>query len=551
MSARDNRNSYLNLATPRTVSQIKTMTRQWSRGEKWLMFGSGSLCLFVLVLGWIYQYQNELPPPPAQIVEIPPVNNAFDVLTQAATLMPPRPTPRYGPGTCKASNIDREYTCDYGNSQPPPYTPRYSAAFPLSRKTAYLKSAQKSLNLWRSSINLPLYVPSGTPSYEFRRVGESFRELAFVQARFCWQNGDANSALNWLLFCHRDMCRTTRTFFNGGFHATETNSLWGVSHARTLDELEGLMPYLNAAQLQRAALAIGRDRASIPSRTEAARRAKQKDMARVYRACVANDVLLLLNPNRELSTEGVWPLRFRWANKKRGIEMVDSQWNWIIKQTQKSYSGSAVPEVAPPEIRASTNDPFKLAEPYWNFGSNASIEAREVVLMTAMAVRGFALHHGNNPRTLGQLVPLYLQKVEADPFNSPHPLHYAPTGKTYLQFRFGAPIYTKPLPKDAIRWNANTMYAPANFPNRQALKGLHTFTTKEQLPFLVYSVGYNGRDDGGMNFDKARENPNSYSSAEVAVETCDDILAPSAWFNVSAFPEFSKVSPFADGGPAP
>ena len=201
--------------------------RRWSRGEKWMIVLSCGVCLPGLLLGWIYERQNELPPAPPMVEEVPPANNAFDVLMATLPLVT---RPRYAKwvgGTCKPIGVfaDREFGC---SASIQPYTSQYNRAFPLGNKLVVLRANQGALKTWRTSFALPLYVPDDLPIAKrmlWRRC-QMFDVLARTQARACWQRGDNDGALEWLLMWHRDVCRQTMSFYNGRNHPVAPYHLW-------------------------------------------------------------------------------------------------------------------------------------------------------------------------------------------------------------------------------------------------------------------------------------------------------------------------------------
>ncbi len=498
--------------------------RSWSRGEKWMIAVSCGVCLPGLLLGWIYEHQNELPPAPVIELEVPPANNAFDVLMATLPSLTKPAVARWVKGGCKATGaeVDREFACGVLMQ---PYTPQYNRAFPLKNKLAYLRANRSALKTWRASLSLPLYVSDDLPLAQkrlWRRQG-AFAVLARTQARACWQQGDNDSALGWLLAWHRDLCRQTLSFYNGRNHPVTLDSLRNSDYSRREvgDELKWLMPFLNATQLRRASLELQRNRSLIPSRAEAAREGKKKWMPRVYRACAANNFKGFDVEFSVSWVDSLWKQRFRWANKKAGFARIEKQWDWSIAGEEAPLQ-TTDHQIAP-QPNLEENDPFRLLQPYLSNlqrVSAASSDASELVLITAMAARSFALEHGHNPRNLDELVPIYLQEVEADPFNAPHPLQYSPKPKTFTTVGLLKPLYTLPLPKNAMA------VPPPPFGNvagQRIVTGYSPVSLSRIVPFLLYSVGANGHEDGGL-YEGVSLQPIGTGK--------DDIVAQPEWFKL-------------------
>lgn len=502
--------------------------RRWSRGEKWMIALSCGVCLPGLLLGWIYERQNELPPAPTVVAEVPPANNAFDVLMSALTITTASPRPAVTvSGSCTSSGVDREFTCGALYSQPQPYTPQYNRAFPLNQKTAYLQQNQSALKLWRSSLNLPLYIPHEIPQPQrhlWFTKSEALEVAIRTQARACWQRRDNNGALGWILNHHRAICRRTVSFYNGNNHPVGISSLKYYSRQRqeVLNELQGLMPYLSAAQLRLAALSLQHDCALLPSTVASFDVTRRRFLSRAYRICAANDLRLAFDEQHPEQVEvGQWKqMKFHWMNKRNLLKRVNRLWDWSLSQAKLPVNQQTFGGQFPDDLRIELDDTLADLTPYNtnnpDFSEIAHVDANEVVLLSAMAARAFQLEQRRNPLSLNELVPRYLQRVEADPFDTSHSLQYEPKPKTYTTVEIDKPIYTLPLPKNAV-----AIPPGSNVAGQKTVTGYSTIRTSRTLPFLLYSVGTNGKDEGGMNFKNAF--PSSPSSV-------DDVLAPPEWF---------------------
>lgn len=101
-------------------------------------------------------------------------------------------------------------------------------------------------------------------------------------------------------------------------------------------------------------------------------------------------------------------------------------------------AGQPYPQWQPPTI---PNDPLsKVLLPSINRAhwSAARHETGNVVLMVQLALRAFELEHGQLPDTLAELVPSYLKAVPRDPFGNGESLRYRRTGKTYQLYSVGS-----------------------------------------------------------------------------------------------------------------
>lgn len=520
------------------------------------MIGSGGACLLALIPALVYHYQNQLPPPTPHVLEVPPENNAFDLISQAVAALPPVP-PRTiavsAPlGMPQLTGFDDGFLGTHPKA-PRPYTTRYNKVFPLSKKVAYLKASQSALALWRQSLDLPLYVPDDIEESEqtlarlWRSRGSAIQS-ALIQARACWQRGDSASALNWLLDIHHSYCRDATSFYNHQSHSRDYGALyWSARKRVAIDtELVQLMPHLNASQLRQATRELERNRIFLSSISDAFKVTQKQRMARIYRWCERNDLRLIANATHpERSDIGTAEqMRFRWTNKKRALELLEKQSDWLIAQAKVPVLQRATEY--PDGLDLKDDDPLRRMMFYnivFGFVEIDKAEAQEIVLITAMAVRAFELEQGHPPRNLNELMPKYLKKIENDPFNPTHQLRYSPKSKTYRQWYIGGPIYTKKMPHNAIAVPA-LAYAPGS----KQPTGYLVMEQMQHLPFLLYSVGQYGQDEGGINFKGAGVKPNLMQAGPSG--GYDDIVALPGWFEKSDLPEsyhatWEGISPLA------
>ncbi len=523
------------------------------RAEKVLLISSVFLIAPMLAASWFYGKQNELPPAPVAEKQVPPSPNAFDLIVLAANQITPAPRAKYIGNNCTSSGIDIESSCQPHN-QPKPYTHSYNRVFPLAKKQAFLQANQQALKTWRQSLPLHYYSP-GVASWSLdpaRRSRFVLWPVVRTCARAAWQDGRVGAALEWLLLWHRDACRSTRTFHNGKNHAATVNRFDEIALERgqVQDELELLAPHLNAIQKRSVALQLQENRALLPSLLDSLQASKLQDLYSARLICEKNDLRLAYNfqyPERE-SLSSYHQIRFRWVNKKLVLMKLTAQWNDIIAQSRKQARDQSRHQPDSLSLRVEEGFyPIYARRPREDNAYVTRINAREAVLLSAMAAHAFLLENRRNPRDLKELVPHYLRRVEADPFNRSKSLVYSAKLKTYPFFQLGKPIFKPPLPRSATPIPTALPSAPppsppleegadpppSDPPAAPQPLGYLSSNTQKTLSFLLYSVGPNGRDDGGMDF-KAAALP-FWKTNWPGYLTCDDILAPAHWFSVQEF----------------
>jgi hypothetical protein len=128
---------------------------------------------------------------------------------------------------------------------------------------------------------------------------------------------------------------------------------------------------------------------------------------------------------------------------------------------------------------------------------NLENRMRNGLLRTSLALRAFRLKEGHYPHKLDELVPRYLTRVPEDPYNPGHRLGYR-----LRPLRFVSRVvwvFDDSKPK-----------LPPNGPDGIWRRQTRPICYETVLPYTLYSVGDDGRDDGGQpieNKSVAREDP--------------------------------------------
>ena len=113
--------------------------------------------------------------------------------------------------------------------------------------------------------------------------------------------------------------------------------------------------------------------------------------------------------------------------------------NYTLYMDQTIVNGK-LPYAAHPPLPHMPNDPISqvmfLVFEQAHFKA-IETETQNALLLTALALHAYRLEKGHYPHTLQELVPTYLQKIPNDPFALKGPLQYKLQGKTYLLYSVG------------------------------------------------------------------------------------------------------------------
>jgi hypothetical protein len=119
-------------------------------------------------------------------------------------------------------------------------------------------------------------------------------------------------------------------------------------------------------------------------------------------------------------------------SKKQIIDDTTGFLNALIANARLPYAARQIPPLPDdPIVRFSLNTSLIAAfkESYF--------ETQKRLLLVSLALRAYELEHGQYPDSLTALSPSYLTKLPDDPFAASGTLHYRRTGKSYLLYSVG------------------------------------------------------------------------------------------------------------------
>lgn len=470
------------------------------------------MCALPLALAGFYERNNRVPQVHLMPRVVPNPNaETWFLKAYASYVPPPRNMGVAGGG------VDLPFEEVSARVIPTPYTAQYNRIYPLARKTAFLRANAVALANLRRGLQLPYayslsgYAGSDTYWSHFRLL----TRLLLVEAHARAQQSDWDGAADSLLDAYRLVCvlhqEAPLTALHTGYkiRTLVRRDFWALS------------PYLSARKSRDAARKIEKILSQVPSFALSLtweKRCRQEMMLRLIEqgdfrllytgypyACAdlkntyCSDLRAIIERDKKALPQ-VLQMQLVWMNKPQLMAEMTRHLDWEIAQAKKPF-----PQRIPKWPDPIKNDEIDLlVHPnYWdNSLDYARGEAQDALLATSLALRAFRLEKGRNPRALAELVPRYLARVPLDPFSNGQPLRYKNQSKRFLASETYEPIYAS-APSQFNRAMPPSPSLPSGFSSSRLVRQYET------LPFTLYSLGHNARDDGGTPY----EDPNQTGMA--------------------------------------
>jgi hypothetical protein len=425
--------------------------------KKWILLcGAVPLLLLASGLGWNW-YKTV---PPLKIHDAPlPSPNAYDTFKTAALSlkMPPHPI---------------EVDPILGWEEPPQDPAEFRRRYPPARREFWLQLNKNSFADFERGLGPPYrkynrHEWPGTPLPNFGGLRRALQVKIHAQREQGDWSGAAQSALNLMQF-------GLMIPRGGGVTPNAVGKSIESSGRRELWELLPSLDALTTAKSARRLENLLRQRVSL---ADSLREEKTN-----YLVCGDQEAFAAMaggGPN-----DWKFTLVFRLISPRIILNNYSREMDKTIASTQKPY-GEIFNENSNDSFPQTLSDPL-TGRIYPVFTRARSIDfqhrTESNLLCAALALRAFRLQNGRYPQNLKELTPRYLRRVPDDPYFPRHPLSY------------------KIRP---IKWASRTVVVwrnPQNPPKPD--QPLPFNATKEiacemVLPYTLYSVGNDGRDNGG------------------------------------------------------
>jgi hypothetical protein len=178
--------------------------------------------------------------------------------------------------------------------------------------------------------------------------------------------------------------------------------------------------------------------------------------------------------------------RLAWCNKSALLDKLTRNMDMEIDRARAPYSLDHLQSNPVPDDRMAllTFVDYAQGRQYW-----CRAKATGLLLQTRFALHAHYMEHARYPRTLKELTPRFMPNIPRDPFLSSEPLRYRLAPTRYIK-RSGV----------------------ASVPGQGLLEGrefqVRSWPDYDWMPYTLYSVGLNMRDDGGVPYRNERDDDN-------------------------------------------
>lgn len=423
--------------------------------------------------GALYAWLNRVPQTPITHLPLPAVN-AFDVHAQALTNYV-----AWGAKTPLDAHLDPfvKEECHFGS-------PSYNRRYPPALKQVFLRRNARAFALFRKALTLPYVQP---PERKGRRVAPhpQYREFAralLVEAHAHAQSESWDKAADSLM----DILRFGHQTPRGGPFIASLSSIG--SRAEALRDFHIVLPHISVAKSRECIRELEKLHASRITTAEALSEEKWAEQGIISYLTQTDGWVSVygVSPQLSLFTKA----QLRWMNKARLLRENARCLDWQIAQAKKPYVPDNFRRDAPwpfptPYGGPETDQVKAIVYPQFTRSPLTFLlqETKESLFISLLALRAFKLEQGRYPTTLQELTPRYLSRVPLDPF-SVKPLRYQLRPVRFIT-RQWMEVFLLP----------GQVALPDRPLSPEQVREHKSFGT---MPFALYSVGFDARDDGGI-----------------------------------------------------
>lgn len=380
--------------------------------------------------------------------------------------------------------------------------PTQKRAYSLKEKLWLLKCNTQALQTLRKGFAFLYVQPPLRSSYSDSRLQVddvtrhygSFRQLSNVltlQAQLQKARGNWNGAMNTCL----DGVHFGTDIPRG---APLMGTVFGQSiETRVRSEAWACMPHLSASQARNAISRLQKlEKGRVPFAQTLQEEKWSLQAALVLQFRNPNWRSTLFNNSNNGSVHPDLGMRTSFLSKQEVIDRLNYNLDVRIANARLPYvRQQKVFEKADP-LDELLGDQLSNVSAFSDGRSSFTLcEAQNALLATALALQAYRAEHGTYPPTLNALVPCYLAAVPMDPFADGQPLHYKLRPLRYI----GDIRHT--LTGRMTRNRDHFAGAPPSIPAKVPETKPHFEYSIS--PYTLYSIGANGKDDGGKPIENA------------------------------------------------
>lgn len=404
-----------------------------TRKRAWLSPGKTALlitfCLCAMLAAWGYNKWRAANEVPNIVVPTPklPSPNAFDFYVKA--------------GNAVQDDMKIGWAIAKAPPRLPPGVPNVYV-YTLAQKEALVKENAGTLKMLRQGFAYPYWNPpvrsNDTPtSYYagFRHLAQLLALEGQIKAAHGDWGGTVNSDLDALqIGIEIPHGSPLMGELNGNAcQSTGRKPIW-----KAVDHLN----VTQARQMARRLESLQADRVALADTLQEEKWAQQAWLLQIFHQSNWRSVLynaVLYNPSDQEDQSKVdfkrlaQNMRLTIVSKATVLNNFTRYLDQMITNARRPYAAK-LPPPPPPD------DPFSpLMAPYFSPArlGDAKNQTQNALLLVTLALRAYRLEHGVYPIALAALVPTYLKRLPDDPFALQSPLHYRLTGQKYVLYSVG------------------------------------------------------------------------------------------------------------------
>ena len=316
----------------------------------------------------------------------------------------------------------------------PPTDPKLRAQrYSWKRKDVWLAQNKAGFALFKKAQQ----AQSLAPPYGAKSQGREIRQMArykVIESNAHWQRGDFNAAL-----------QSGLDILQMGYDSRRSGNQWdwmtgNVMSALTRGTTGDTIEHLNVQQARAGAQRVEQLLATrwTLEQSLAEEKAREKRDWLDYFATPDWRAAFMREHDRATTTWGGDPLTWkqraliRITSKRQILADLDKVYERVIANARLPYGAVGQPQIT-------VGNPF-VDETYIHLARRGFNSARALnssqLLMLQLALRAYQIEHGAPPN-LQALVPNYIKAVPVDPFGNGAPLRYKTDGKTYTLWSIG------------------------------------------------------------------------------------------------------------------
>ena len=304
----------------------------------------------------------------------------------------------------------------------------WKTAYPTAKKQAWLAQNAGALKSMRQGFHYSAQVPPKNSLYSSHL--SRFRSLArvlVVESRVHSEQGNWGAAAR----SATDILKLSHSVGRGGALIDALNA--SAIKSLGLGELARIRPHLHSDEAMVTAKAMEglfNDRQTHP---EILLNEKYIGQALRLEAMKSPNWQDIAGKQPSLGANILQGWQVRTTSRKAVFQNYSSYMDALISNAKKPYDKEVQPPPAPQDFfNRKLGQTYSTS--YWSFTRQ---ETRNTLAFVAMALHAYKLYHNRYPENLSDLTPRYLQNIPADPFGKGKPLRYRHSGDKYLLYSVG------------------------------------------------------------------------------------------------------------------